>query len=123
MDGENNIPGSWSPQMYRAIYLLIAGILLVTLVVAVAVAWLTNFDHLILWVELAVIVLFGIYWGVQTRELWNLREPTIAAVAVANPGTAQSASDERSPDAPDNPLTHPVLEAEVEGRKVHTVAK
>jgi hypothetical protein len=120
--GENNIPGSWSPRTYRAIYLLIAGILLVTLVVAVAVAWLTNFDHLILWVELAVIVLFGVYWSVQTRELWNLREPTIAVV-VANPGTARSANDERAPDAPDSPLPNAVLEAEVEGRKVHTVAE
>ena len=62
--GTSEIP---SPLTYKTIYLLIAGLLLVTLVVALLAAWMTNFDHVILWIELIVIVLFGAYWAVQTR--------------------------------------------------------
>ena len=33
-----------------------------------------GFDHLILIAEVIIIVLFAAYWGVQTKELWDLRE-------------------------------------------------
>ena len=34
----------------------------------------TGFDHLVLVPEVIVIVLFATYWGVQTKELWALRD-------------------------------------------------
>ena len=43
----------------------------VTVLTALTVS---GFDHLILIAEVIIIVLFGTYWGVQTKELWDLRD-------------------------------------------------
>lgn len=75
------VPLTQNPRAYKGIYLTIALILLITIVGAVLLAWLTSFDHLILWVELLVIALFCVYWGVQTRELWDIKETSVAAPA------------------------------------------
>ena len=84
-------------------------------------AWLTSFDHLILWVEFIVIVLFGAYWAVQTRELWNLRR---RSPPLRRPGVrpeesattnAHSTAKHHSPGQ--------VLDHDVEGREAHTVAE
>lgn len=61
--------------VYKRIYIAIA----VALTAALAVTVLTSltvkgFDHLVLIAEVIVIVLFGTYWGVQTKELWDLRD-------------------------------------------------
>lgn len=64
---------------YRRTYILLAVALGVLLVLTVVVALtLTGFDHLILIAEVIIILLFGVYWLVQTVELWNLgsTEPT-----------------------------------------------
>lgn len=60
---------------YRRIYLAIAVALTVALA-ATVVAALTvrGFAHLVLVAEVIVIVLFATYWGVQTKELWDLGE-------------------------------------------------
>ena len=85
----------------------------------VIVALSTSFDRFILWVELVVIVLFGAYWGVQTRELWDLSEATAAAYAapsrVGLPATSEPSHDE--------PSSGDMLEHDVEGREAHTVAE
>ena len=39
---------------------------------------LSGFDHLVLIAEAIIIVLFCTYWGVQTKELWDLRDGTEA---------------------------------------------
>jgi hypothetical protein len=45
-----------------------------TLAVTVLTALtLSGFDHLVLIAEVIIIVLFAAYWGVQTKELWDLR--------------------------------------------------
>jgi hypothetical protein len=51
----------------------------VALAVALGVTVLTaltvrGFDHLVLIAEVIIIVLFAAYWGVQTEELWDLRD-------------------------------------------------
>jgi hypothetical protein len=112
-----------SPRRYKAIYLLIAGVLLVTLVVTLLAAWMTSFDHLILWVELTVIVLFGAYWGVQTHELWNLRESAITAAVVPDLGPEELATHQRPLGEPSSTPRSHVLDYDVEGRKAQTVAE
>ena len=60
---------------YRRIYLAIAVALTLALAATVVAAvTVTGFAHLVLVSEVIVIVLFATYWGVQTRELWDLGE-------------------------------------------------
>jgi hypothetical protein len=60
---------------YKRIYIAIAVALAVALGVTVLTAvTVRGFDHLILIAEVIIIVLFAAYWGVQTKELWDLRE-------------------------------------------------
>ena len=60
---------------YKRWYLAIAATLAVLLAVTV-IAHLTlhGFDHVILISEVIIIVLFCVYWIVQTKELWDLRD-------------------------------------------------
>ena len=61
---------------YKRWYLVIAGTLAV-LLAATVLAHLTlhGFDHVVLIGEVIIIVLFCAYWIVQTKELWDLRDP------------------------------------------------
>ncbi|GAB2749217.1 hypothetical protein GCM10027039_03720 [Terrabacter koreensis] len=60
---------------YRRIYLAIAVALTAALAATVVAALtVTGFAHLVLVAEVIVIVLFATYWGVQTKELWDLGE-------------------------------------------------
>ncbi|WP_020144576.1 hypothetical protein [Terracoccus sp. 273MFTsu3.1] len=60
---------------YKRIYIAIAVALAVALGVTVLTAvTVRGFDHLILIAEVIIIVLFAAYWGVQTKELWDLRD-------------------------------------------------
>ncbi|WP_435986419.1 hypothetical protein [Terrabacter sp. LjRoot27] len=60
---------------YKRIYIAIAVALAVALGVTVLTALtVSGFDHLVLIAEVIIIVLFAAYWGVQTKELWDLRE-------------------------------------------------
>ncbi|NUO91620.1 MAG: hypothetical protein HOQ18_12495 [Dermatophilaceae bacterium] len=60
---------------YRRVYLAIAVSLTVALAATVVAALtVTGFAHLVLVAEVIVIVLFATYWGVQTKELWDLGE-------------------------------------------------
>ncbi|KRB44122.1 hypothetical protein [Terrabacter sp. Root181] len=60
---------------YKRIYIAIAVALALALGVTVLAALtVSGFDHLILIAEVIIIVLFGAYWGVQTKELWDLRD-------------------------------------------------
>ena len=64
-----------SGTVYKRIYIAIAVGLAVALGVTVLTALTVNgFDHLVLIAEVIIIVLFAAYWGVQTKELWDLRE-------------------------------------------------
>jgi hypothetical protein len=51
-------------------YGLIAGAMVVS-VVGFLVAGCLGFDHWLLGVEIALIVLFAIFWGIQTHDLWD----------------------------------------------------
>ena len=60
---------------YKRIYIAIAVALALALGVTVLTALaVSGFDHLILIAEVIIIVLFAAYWGVQTKELWDLRD-------------------------------------------------
>jgi hypothetical protein len=64
---------------YKRIYIAIAVALAVALAVTVLTALtLSGFGHLVLIAEAIIIVLFCTYWGVQTKELWDLRDGTEA---------------------------------------------
>jgi len=66
---------SASGTVYKRIYIAIAVALAVALGATVLTALtVRGFDHLILIAEVIIIVLFAAYWGVQTKELWDLRE-------------------------------------------------
>lgn len=61
--------------VYKRIYLAIAVALAVSLGVTVLTALtVSGFGHLVLIAEVIIIVLFATYWGVQTKELWDLRD-------------------------------------------------
>ncbi|WP_377642481.1 hypothetical protein [Oryzobacter terrae] len=56
---------------YVPVYRSIATAMLVTLGVTVAATLFSPWEHLVLWVEVVLILLFAAFWLVQTRELWN----------------------------------------------------
>jgi hypothetical protein len=59
---------------YHLAYQLISVAMVVTLVAAVTVHLiLSDFNHVVLVVEVALILEFGAYWVVQTIELWSVR--------------------------------------------------
>ena len=108
-----------SAKAYKRIYLIIAGLLVVALCVAVFAAG----DYLILVIELIVIVLFCAYWGVQTRELWNLREAATTAATVREVPPEQPVTTQRSLVEQGSTRPGHVLDHDVEGRKTQTVAE
>ena len=55
---------------YLLAYRVIAALMAVTLALAVA-GHLLNWEYALLAVEIALITLFGTFWIIQTRELWN----------------------------------------------------
>lgn len=60
--------------VYKRLYIAIAVALATALgVTVVAALTVHGFDHLVLIAEVITIVLFATYWGVQTKELWDLR--------------------------------------------------
>jgi hypothetical protein len=71
---EDRHRGADEAAVYKRIYIAIAVALAVALGVTVLAALTVNgFDHLVLIAEVIIIVLFCTYWGVQTKELWDLR--------------------------------------------------
>lgn len=65
--------GSMSPDRsrYVALYRAVAAAMLVALVVTVGLSLLTGSTSLVLWVEVVLLVLFAVFWVIQTVELWN----------------------------------------------------
>jgi hypothetical protein len=73
---------SANPALYHRIYQGIAVVMAITLVGAVIVHFaLDNFNHVVLWVEVALIAEFGGYWVVQTVEKWKPPPPEERVVA------------------------------------------
>ena len=66
-----------SRRRYVAVYRVIAVGMLVALAATVAISVLTGSTSLVFWVEVVLILLFAVFWVVQTVELWNrgLRRP------------------------------------------------
>lgn len=59
-------------------YLTVAILMVVSAVAIVAVTLATDWRHGILVVEVTLIVLFAVFWGIQTKEFWNeLPETTV----------------------------------------------
>ncbi len=56
---------------YVRTYRSISTAMLLTLVATVASTFLSPWDHLVLWVEVVLILLFAAFWLVQTKELWD----------------------------------------------------
>jgi hypothetical protein len=56
---------------YVRIYRGISTAMLLTLAATVAANFLSPWDHLVLWVEVVLILLFAAFWLVQTKELWD----------------------------------------------------
>jgi drug/metabolite transporter (DMT)-like permease len=63
----------------RNLYIGVAATMGVS-VLAFGFAWLVDWDHRVLAIEAALIVLFAMFWVIQTFELWNegLRPPAAA---------------------------------------------
>lgn len=75
---------------YVPAYTAIAALMVLAVVVGVGVARLLAWELTVLVLEAVLIVLFALYWGVQTRELWSvLRRPATPATPVA-PGPGDS---------------------------------
>lgn len=52
-------------------YALIAGLMVGSLAVMLGWRWATGWQHALFWVEGVLIVLFAVFWCVQTHELWT----------------------------------------------------
>jgi hypothetical protein len=52
-------------------YSAIAGLMALSAVVFGLLAWLTRWQHAILWLEVLQIALFAAFWLIQTKELWD----------------------------------------------------
>ena len=73
------LPGSM-PQdrtRYVAMYRAVAVLMLLALAATVALSLLTGSTSLVFWVEVVLLVLFAVFWVIQTIELWDrgLRRP------------------------------------------------
>lgn len=78
---------------YRAVYRTIAATMAATLLTAVVLhLTVDGFNHAVLVVEAALIAAFGVYWVVQTVELWGTttREPLLAAGAAERSRTLRA---------------------------------
>lgn len=60
-----------APTSYLRWYRVILVLMVVAIVVLGAVALSKAFDHTVFWLESAVIVLFAVFWVVQSKELWG----------------------------------------------------
>lgn len=56
---------------YVPVYRAIATLMLATLGLTVALTFVSQWEHLVLWVEVVLILLFAVFWVVQTVELWD----------------------------------------------------
>lgn len=78
---DKGVVQSANPALYHRIYQGIAVGMALTLSAAVIAHFaLDNFNHVVLWTEVALIAEFGAYWLVQTVEKWGstIIEPAIA---------------------------------------------
>jgi len=65
-------PAAVTPrEPYLTTYRIILVLMLAVVAVFGLLALADTFDHAVFWLESGVIVLFGIYWVVQTKELWK----------------------------------------------------
>ncbi|MET0840130.1 MAG: hypothetical protein ABWY19_15210 [Marmoricola sp.] len=55
----------------RSRYFVVAALLVVLPVLEWAVSKVVDTNHLVLWVEVTVLVLFAVFWLLQTEELWS----------------------------------------------------
>jgi hypothetical protein len=62
---------------YVAMYRAVAIAMLLALATTVALSLLTGSTSLVFWVEVVLLVLFAVFWVIQTLELWDrgLRRP------------------------------------------------
>jgi hypothetical protein len=62
---------------YVAMYRAVAIAMLLALAATVALSLLTGSTSLVFWVEVVLLVLFAVFWVIQTIELWDrgLRRP------------------------------------------------
>lgn len=63
-------------QPYANRYAVIAGLMLLSVIVMLPSKWLFDWAHAVLFIEGALILLFAVFWVMQTVELWDegLRE-------------------------------------------------
>jgi hypothetical protein len=67
----------WDRTRYVAMYRAVAVAMLLALAATVALSLLTGSTSLVFWVEVVLLVLFAVFWVIQTIELWDqgLRRP------------------------------------------------
>ena len=66
--------GRQRPRLGRRLanrYAAVAVAMGLSVIVIVAVSLAVDWDHAVLWLEGTLIVLFAVFWSIQTRELWH----------------------------------------------------
>lgn len=63
--------GSRGPRRYVRVYGVIAVLMLLALGVAVVMSLVARSSHVVFWTEVVLILLFAVFWAVQTVELWS----------------------------------------------------
>ena len=63
--------GPEDKKKYFAIYSTLAGAMLASTVVILIIRAVTGWDHATLVIEVVLIALFGVFWVIQTKDLWD----------------------------------------------------
>ena len=64
-------PSQLGDRRFAGLYAAVAVAMGLAVLVIVAVDLAVGWDHSVLWVEGTLIVLFAVFWSLQTRELWH----------------------------------------------------
>ena len=73
-----------APRGYQRVYRAILAAMVVAGAVFGGLAWWGRFDHSVFWLEAALTTLFGVFWVVQSKELWSVAARADVAQAVRN---------------------------------------
>lgn len=64
-------PKGSKQRKYVLPYVLLAGAMVSSAAVILIIQALTGWDHATLVLEIVLIACFGVFWGIQTKDLWN----------------------------------------------------
>jgi len=72
---------------YFLIYVFLAGAMFASTVIILIIQAITDWDHATLVIEVVLIALFGVFWSIQTKDLWDEEvRPDVRSLAASGSG-------------------------------------